>query len=44
MLILYIILITRMAITNFNSHLDLLFQKGIRHKHHPENLRETLAD
>ena len=41
---LYIILVTGMAFTNCNSHLDLLFQKGIRYKHHHENFQESLAN
>ena len=33
-----------MAFPNSNSHLNLLFQKGIRDKHHQENFRESLAN
>ena len=44
LIILYIILVTGMAFTNCNSHLDLLFQKGIRYKHHHENFQESLAN
>ena len=42
--IIYIILVTGIAFTNCNSLLDLLFLKSIRHKHHQENFRESLAD
>ena len=44
LIILHIILVTGMAFTNCNSHLDLLFQKGIRYKHHHENFQESLAN
>ena len=44
LIILYIILVTRMAFTNCNSPLDLLFQKGIRYKHHQEKFQESLAN
>ena len=44
LIILHIILVTWMAFTNCNSHLDLLFQKGIRYKHHHENFQESLAN
>ena len=43
-IILYIILVTGMAFTNCNSHLDLLFQKGIRYEHHQKDFREILPN
>ena len=44
LIILYIILVTRMDFTNFNSSFDLLFQMSIRYNLHQKNVRESLAN
>ena len=41
---LYIILVTWMAFTNCNPHLDVLYPMSIRYKHHEDNLWESLAN
>ena len=43
LIILYIILVTRMDFTNFNSSFDLLFQMSIRYKLHQKYVGESLA-
>ena len=38
---LYIVLVTGMADIDGNTHLDLLFQKVLRHEHHRKNLEKV---